>query len=278
MWASVDPLAEIFPGRSPYEYCFSNPINLTDPTGMAPEGGGDGDPPKKGWDFNEVVVTGKMKNKHRNPNSTEIGYYDYAGTPEMWEKQYGMKADDYTAEMEKAHDKYCYEDSQREKNRALLEKLWIFTSFFNQIEDVSQVMPGSAVGNLGRGLGKTFLGGLKGLSGSGGNISLFRAVSKAELDDLASSGFRNANGYETGKLFATSAQDASNFGQLLFKHDNIPFTIINTSLPKRFGFKLFKGEMDLMRGVSVPENLFNNLSKPSILDSAPLGNHPWLKK
>jgi RHS repeat-associated protein len=40
IWASVDPLAEIFSGRSPYEYCFSNPINLTDPTGMSPEEGG----------------------------------------------------------------------------------------------------------------------------------------------------------------------------------------------------------------------------------------------
>jgi hypothetical protein len=105
---------------------------------MSPEGGGgDGDKPKgKVIELDEVVVTGKMKNKHRNPNSTEIGYYDYAGTPEMWEKQYGMKADDYTAEMEKAHDKYCYEDSQREKNRALLEKLWIFTSYFYIAEDV----------------------------------------------------------------------------------------------------------------------------------------------
>jgi RHS repeat-associated protein len=37
IWASVDPLAEKFVGHSPYEYCFSNPINLVDPTGMEPD-------------------------------------------------------------------------------------------------------------------------------------------------------------------------------------------------------------------------------------------------
>jgi hypothetical protein len=33
LWASVDPLAEKYPNRSPYEYCFSSPINVIDPDG-----------------------------------------------------------------------------------------------------------------------------------------------------------------------------------------------------------------------------------------------------
>lgn len=49
IFVSVDPLAEKFVGRSPYEYCFNNPINLVDPTGMSPTGGpgGPGGPPVK---------------------------------------------------------------------------------------------------------------------------------------------------------------------------------------------------------------------------------------
>ena len=41
IWLSVDPLSEKYPGRSPYEYCASNPINLVDPDGRSfyPPGG-----------------------------------------------------------------------------------------------------------------------------------------------------------------------------------------------------------------------------------------------
>ena len=36
-WMNVDPLAEKFYDRSPYEYCFSNPLRYIDPTGMSGE-------------------------------------------------------------------------------------------------------------------------------------------------------------------------------------------------------------------------------------------------
>ena len=34
IWLSVDPMADIYPGWSPYNYCMQNPVNLVDPTGM----------------------------------------------------------------------------------------------------------------------------------------------------------------------------------------------------------------------------------------------------
>ncbi len=36
IWLSVDPLAEKFPGVSPYAFCNNNPLYFVDPTGMAP--------------------------------------------------------------------------------------------------------------------------------------------------------------------------------------------------------------------------------------------------
>ncbi|RQO30391.1 hypothetical protein DBR32_12540 [Taibaiella sp. KBW10] len=116
-----------------------------------------------------------------------------------------------------------------------------------------------------------------GAAAEGESTTLFRAVSKSELDDIAINGIRSSPGYETGKLFATSAEDATNFGRLNFGLDKQPFTIIKTSIPNKYSSMLYRGEMDLMQGVSVPNNLFNQLSKPSIFNQTPLPNHPWIK-
>ena len=62
IFVSVDPLAEKFVGRSPYEYCFNNPVNLIDPTGMSPTGGPGGPPVKNLYivlDYNIGGIGGK---------------------------------------------------------------------------------------------------------------------------------------------------------------------------------------------------------------------------
>jgi len=63
--------------------------------------------------------------------------------------------------------------------------------------------------------------------------SLYRAVAKAELDDIAQAGFRqHPEGLSLeSKLFATSPEDAARFGRDNFRLDEVPFHLIEVQVP-----------------------------------------------
>lgn len=65
-WMNIDPLAEKFPGWSPYSFCYNNPMRFTDPTGMAPD-----DWVKKDgkWSYVESITTPAQ--------ATAAGYDDF---------------------------------------------------------------------------------------------------------------------------------------------------------------------------------------------------------
>lgn len=63
---SIDPLAEKFPNWNPYNYCMKNPIMLTDPTGMSPEG----DPVNPPKDAKE----GQTHSEHRDSTTFNYAY------------------------------------------------------------------------------------------------------------------------------------------------------------------------------------------------------------
>ncbi|MGS0747491.1 RHS repeat-associated core domain-containing protein [Halpernia sp. GG3] len=71
-WGVVDPLAEFQRKINPYAYCYNNPVNFYDPTGMIGEGGPDDPRPgttgtktlangEKETQIQEVVIQGKGK-------------------------------------------------------------------------------------------------------------------------------------------------------------------------------------------------------------------------
>ena len=96
----------------------------------------------------------------------------------------------------------------------------------------------------------------------GGSTSLFRAVSKAELDDVAQFGFRPKPGggsLET-KLFATSADDAAAFGRDIFRLDRQPFTILETRIPNSLGGRLDNLILDGRSAVGVNPDLLPALN------------------
>ncbi|OUD23965.1 RHS repeat-associated core domain-containing protein, partial [Flavobacterium psychrophilum] len=66
LWLNIDPLAEKFPGWSPYSFCYNNPMRFTDPTGMAPD-----DWVKKDgkWSYVESITTPAQ--------ATAAGYDDF---------------------------------------------------------------------------------------------------------------------------------------------------------------------------------------------------------
>lgn len=65
IWLSVDPLADQFPSWNPYNYTMQNPLNLIDPTGMAPE--------CPDGDCADVVADPKISDDNGGTNNNRLG-------------------------------------------------------------------------------------------------------------------------------------------------------------------------------------------------------------
>ncbi|MCP5006436.1 MAG: RHS repeat-associated core domain-containing protein, partial [Planctomycetes bacterium] len=115
-------------------------------------------------------------------------------------------------------------------------------------------------------LGKIF----KGIKATeSGSSTLYRAVSKAELDDIAANGVRTTEGgYELGKLFATTLDDAAQFGKNNFKLDAVPNHLIKFEVPNSVMKSATSFTADSMKAVSIPANQLKKLS------SKPLNHSP----
>lgn len=90
IFVSVDPMAEKYPGWTPYHYVHNNPVNMIDPTGMSAEN--PGDPPKKRskWSFakiksdlnkayNSTGIRGGVEWFKNNDFANGVGGYIFSG-------------------------------------------------------------------------------------------------------------------------------------------------------------------------------------------------------
>ena len=109
--------------------------------------------------------------------------------------------------------------------------------------------------------------------------TLYRAVSQAELNDIAKYGFRNnpaGGSYDAGKLFATNANDAVQFGKNNYtRFDQIPNTVIKIKVPSNVmnSSGVYKFPADSMKAIAVYHDSGILLkTKPSILNYSPIPN------
>ncbi|MBD1432701.1 RHS repeat-associated core domain-containing protein [Sphingobacterium sp. DN00404] len=104
----------------------------------------------------------------------------------------------------------------------------------------------------------------------GGYSTIYRAVSQAELDDIAKFGLRTkSGGYELGKLFAPTLKEATQFGKYNFGLDGIPNTIIKVRVPNSILNGAKKFGADGMNAISIPANQLH------LLKAKPLNYSPW---
>jgi hypothetical protein len=113
--------------------------------------------------------------------------------------------------------------------------------------------------------------GIKTLTAGGKTTSLFRAVSSAELTDIGANGLRTtAGGYETSKLFSTSAENATQFGKINYAFDGVPNTIIQAKVPSSVMKTTTSFSADGMPAVAIPAEQLQNIKNITSFTSSPL--------
>lgn len=71
--------------------------------------------------------------------------------------------------------------------------------------------------------------------------TLYRAVSQAELDDIATNGFRASERSMTGKFFAETPEHAAAWGRdLIYGKEGLPFHVVETRVPTSFADRLMR--------------------------------------
>ena len=107
-------------------------------------------------------------------------------------------------------------------------------------------------------------------SAANSGTTIYRAVSQAELEDIAAFGMRNkAGAYETGKLFAPTLEEAAQFGRNNYLFDGLPNTIMKVRVPNSVMQNAYRFGADGMNAISIPSEYLQFL-KATPLNFSPL--------
>ena len=98
-----------------------------------------------------------------------------------------------------------------------------------------------------------------------GVVTVYRAVSKAELDDIAKYGLRVIEGGYESKLFAPTIEEAAKFGKNNYvQYDQVPNHIIEVQVPYDVWQKAYKFPADGMNAINIPASELGKLSVKEI--------------